>query len=192
MTMLRAVGLRVVPIRSVAIRLAACCLALAAASAQVSYERLLNAGDEPGQWLTYSGAYDGHRFSSLDEIHRGNVDQLELKWVFQTKSLEKFEVTPLVADGVMYFTQAPNTAIAIDPSTGREFWRYEHQGAEAPVCCGRVNRGLAILGETLYMGTIDGKLVALDAASGNVRWQVQAADPRQGYALTVAPLVIKD
>ena len=185
-------GLLVVPIRSIVIRVAACCLALAAASAQVSYERLLGAADEPDQWLTYSGAYDGHRFSSLDEIHRANVDQLELKWVFQTKSLEKFEVTPLVADGVMYFTQAPNTAIAIDPATGREFWRYAHQGTEAPVCCGRVNRGLAILGETLYMGTIDGKLVALDAASGNVRWQVQTADPRKGYALTLAPLVIKD
>ena len=177
-------------------------LGLAAASAPfapaqvgreaVSYDRLLSAAEEPDNWLTYSGAYNGNRYSSLDEIRRDNVERLELKWAFQTKSLEKFEVTPLVVDEVMYFTEAPNNVIAIDAVTGREYWRYEHQGDKATVCCGRVNRGLAILGKTLYMGTIDGKLVALDSETGDVRWRAQVADPGEAYAVTHAPLVVKD
>ncbi len=104
--------------------------------AEVTFERLLNAAAEPQNWLTYSGSYASQRYSGLREIKPSNVAQLELKWVFQAQSLESFETTPLVVDGIMYLTEAPNTAIALDAGTGRVFWRYQHN----PVA-----RGAAVL-----------------------------------------------
>ena len=175
--------------------IAAWCLLLAAAlaPAQVTYERIEQASEEPGNWLTYNRTYDSRHHSSLDEIHRENIGDLELKWVFQAASLNKFESTPLVVDGVMYIVQMPNDVVAADAVTGRKFWQYSHVvEGKVNVCCGRVNRGLAILGETLYMGTIDGKLVALDAKTGGVVFSKQIVDPSGGYSLTHAPLVVKD
>ena len=160
---------------------------------QVTYERLLNATNDPGNWLTYNGSYMSQHYSTLDQVTRENVGELELKWVFQANSLEKNETTPLVVDGVMYLTQMPNDVVALDARTGRVFWTYTHILPEVVnVCCGRINRGLAILGETLYMGTIDGKLIALDAKTGEVNWEVQVGDPTGGYALAHAPLIVKD
>ncbi len=168
-------------------------LAAALAPAQVTYERIARAGEEPGNWLTYNRTYDSRHHSSLDEIHRENIGDLELKWVFQAASLNKFESTPLVVDDVIYIVQMPNDVVAADAVTGRKFWQYSHVlEGKVNVCCGRVNRGLAILGETLYMGTIDGKLVALDAKMGGVVFSKQIVDPSGGYSLTHAPLVVKD
>jgi alcohol dehydrogenase (cytochrome c) len=172
-------------------------IALAAAAgtaqAQVTFERLKSASDEPHNWLTYSGSYMSQRYSALDQIRPSNVGELELKWVFQAQSLESFETTPLVVDGVMYLTEAPNTALALDARTGRPFWRYQYNpSADSRPCCGRVNRGLAILGDTLFMATIDAKLIAIDAITGQPLWQKTIADPSAGYAMTLAPLVIKD
>jgi alcohol dehydrogenase (cytochrome c) len=165
----------------------------AVVQAQVSYDRLLRAGAEPHNWLTYSGTYSGHRYSTLSQITPQNVRDLELKWVFQARSLEKFEATPLVIDGVMYTVQPPNDIVAIDAATGRVFWVYSHQPSQlARLCCGRVNRGLAILGNTLFMGTIDGHLIAVDSKSGRLVWDVTLARPEAGYSLTLAPLVVKD
>ena len=97
--------------------------------------------------------------------------------MFQAQSLESFETTPLVVDGVMYLTEAPNTAVALDARTGRPFWRYQYNpSADARPCCGRVNRGLAMLGDTLFMATIDSKLIALDAMTGQPLWQKTIAD----------------
>ena len=167
--------------------------AAAHSGAQVTFERIVGAADEPGNWLTYNGTYHSRHHSALDEIHRGNVSGLELKWVFQTRSLEKFEMTPLVVDGVVYAVQMPNDVVALDAVTGRKYWEYTHYlDGTVNVCCGRVNRGLAIAGDTLYMGTIDGKLVALDAKSGAVVFTRQIVDPEGGYSLTHAPLVLKD
>jgi alcohol dehydrogenase (cytochrome c) len=164
-----------------------------AAQAQVTFERLKNASDEPHNWLTYSGSYMSQRYTALDQIRPSNVGELELKWVFQAQSLESFETTPLVVDGVMYLTEAPNTALALDARTGRPFWRYQYNpSADSRPCCGRVNRGLAILGSTLFMATIDAKLIAIDAITGQPLWQKTIADPSAGYAMTLAPLVIKD
>ncbi len=164
-----------------------------AAEAQLTAERLVNAAAEPQNWLTYSGGYMSRRYSSLDEIDRGNVKDLELKWVFQANSLENFETSPLVVDGIMYLTEAPNTALALDAKTGRVFWRYQYDPDVAGrPCCGRVNRGLAMRGDTLYMATIDSKLIAIDAKTGAPLWQVQVADPAAGYSMTLAPLVVKD
>src|SRR6202142_2972055 len=161
--------------------------------AQVSSDRLLHSSAEPQNWLTYSGDYSSHRYSPLQQIGPANVKDLELKWVFQAQSLEKFESTPLVADGVMYATQAPDDVVALDPKTGRAFWVYHYApSADAKPCCGRVNRGVAILGDTLFMATIDAHLVAIDAKNGHPVWNIRVADSAAGYAMTLAPLVIKD
>ena len=169
-------------------------LSLAGAlSAQVTFDRLVNSAKEPQNWLTYSGNMMSQRYSPLDQITPQNVKNLELKWVFQARSLEKFEATPLVVDGIMYTVQAPNDVVALDPVTGRVFWMYSY--APSPLsrpCCGRVNRGVAVVGDTLFMGTIDAHLLAIDAKNGKPLWNTTVAKPEAGYAITHAPLVIKD
>jgi len=161
--------------------------------AQISFERLLRAESEPQNWLTYSGSYRSQRYSALTQITPENVRNLEPQWVFQSRSLEKFEATSIVVDGIMYTVQAPNDLVALDAATGRTFWMYSyHPSPDARPCCGRVNRGIAILGDTLFMGTIDAHLVAVDAKTGRPIWDVRLAKPESGYALTVAPLVVKD
>ena len=172
------------------------CLAVllpGALRAQVSSERLLRASDEPQNWLTYSGGYLSQRYSALKQIDPANVKNLELKWVFQAQSLQKFETTPLVVDGIMYLTQSPNDIIALDAKTGRVFWVYHYATApESRPCCGIVNRGVAILGDTLFMATVDAHLVAVDARNGHAIWNNKLAEPAAGYAMTMAPLVVKD
>jgi alcohol dehydrogenase (cytochrome c) len=161
--------------------------------AQVTHDRLLNAAKEPQNWLTYSGGFAGQRYSTLSQITPENVKDLTLQWAFQQRSTEKFEATPLVVDGVMYLTQAPNDIVAMDAATGELKWIYSYSPArEARPCCGRVNRGVAILGNTLFMMTIDAHLVAVDARDGKLVWDHEVAKPTAGYAMTHAPLVIKD
>ena len=159
----------------------------------VTWERLVNAADEPENWLMYSGTLDSQRFSRLDQIHNRNVGNLELKWAYQIPQLDRAETTPLVVDGVMFITEAPSNVVAVDATTGRQFWRYDHEMPDdLKVCCGRNNRGVAILGETLYMSTLDARLVAIDARSGNLVWSREVADYRAGYSKTAAPLIVKD
>jgi alcohol dehydrogenase (cytochrome c) len=159
----------------------------------VTSERLLKASEEPENWLMYSGQYNSQRYSRLTAIDKSNVDQLEVKWVKQLETLADVETTPLVVDGVMYLTQSPSNVIALDASTGSQFWTYEHTLPEKlSLCCGRQNRGVAILGETLFLGTLDAKLIALDAKTGAVQWETQSADAATGYSKTAAPLVIGD
>src|SRR5215204_2101845 len=147
------------------------------------------------EWTTYSGDMLGQRHSPLTQITAENVKNLELQWVFQARSLEKFEATPLVVDGVMYTVQPSNDVVAMDAATGRVFWVYPYIPSPlARLCCGRVNRGLAIHENTLYMATIDGRLIAIDAKTGGLVWNVAVggARPDTGYSLTVAPLIVKD
>ena len=161
--------------------------------AQVTSDRLIKASAEPQNWLTYNGTYSSTHHSALARITPANIADLELKWVWQATSLEKLEATPLVVDGVMYLTDPPGDAVALDARTGRVFWRYRHpMPAGITPCCGRVNRGLAISGNTLLMATLDARLVALDARTGRVRWNVEVADYASGYSMTLAPLVIGD
>jgi alcohol dehydrogenase (cytochrome c) len=163
--------------------------------AQVSFDRILRGETEAQDWLTYSGGLTGQRHSSLAQITAANVSNLELQWVLQVRSLEKFEATPLVVDGVMYTVQAPNDVVALDAATGRVYWTYPYIPSPlSRLCCGRVNRGLAILDNTLYMATIDGHLIAIDAKTGGLVWNVTVAGARAeaGYSFTVAPLVVKD
>src|SRR5580692_6634847 len=162
-------------------------------SAQVSFDRIVNAQKEPHNWLTYSGNMMSQRYSGLAQITPQNVKNLELKWVYQARSLEKFEATPLVVDGIMYTVQAPNDVVALDAVTGRVFWIYSYTPSPlSRPCCGRINRGVAIAGDTLFMGTIDAHIVAVDAKNGKPLWNTSVAKPEAGYAITHAPIVVKD
>jgi alcohol dehydrogenase (cytochrome c) len=162
-------------------------------AAQVSVGRLLRAADEPRNWLTYSGDYAGHRHSLLRQIDPSNVKNLEMKWILQAQVAGSWESSPIVVDGIMYMTQRPNDIIALDAKTGRIFWIYKYVGTtEYKVCCGANNRGLAILGDTLFMGTLDAHLVAVDAKTGRLRWDVNVAHFAHGYSVSLAPLVVKD
>ena len=166
-------------------------------SAQVSFERIERAAQEPRNWLTYSGTLTGQRYSSLTQITSTNVKNLEMKWVLQTRApaepTSKYEATSLVVDGVMYTVQPPNVLLALDAVSGRVFWTYAYNPSPAArLCCGRINRGLAILGNTLFMGTIDGNLMAIDARDGHPVWTVPIGDPKAGYSVTVAPLIVKN
>ena len=133
-------------------RAALALLAVSAVNAQVTFDRILHADKEPQNWLTYSGTTLGQRYSPLKQITPDNVSSLTMQWAFQARSTEKFESTPLVVDGMMYVTQAPNDVVALDAATGEIKWLYSYAvSRDARPCCGRINRGLAILGNTLYM-----------------------------------------
>src|SRR5439155_26303656 len=162
-------------------------------SAEVSFERLRKAIQEPHNWLMYSGDYSGRRYSTLDHINRDNVHQLAVQWIFQAGTPGPFECTPLVVDGIMYVTALNNRVCALDVRTGRAIWRYERPLPEKiPLCCGRVNRGVTALGNNIFLATLDAHVVALDAKTGNVVWDVEAADYRKGETFTLAPLAVKD
>src|SRR6476619_4518265 len=162
-------------------------------SAQVTSDRLVNAAREPQQWLTYSGSYDGTRYTTLDQINKANVQRLGLQWVFQSGVRGWHETTPLVIDGVMYVTAPQNHAFALDVRTGRPLWHYERSlPKELSLCCGMQNRGFAALGDRVFMGTVDAHVVSLDAKTGRVRWDVAAGDADKGYSFTGAPLAVKD
>ncbi len=161
--------------------------------AQVTNQRILDAASEPQNWLTYSGSYQSWRYSMLDQINAGNAQNLTAQWVFQSGSLGQFETTPLVVDGILYGTGQDNRAFALDAATGRAIWRYQRGLPDKiQACCGMVNRGFAMLGNRLFMATLDAHVMALDSKSGNVVWDVEAADYHSGYVFTLAPLVVKD
>src|SRR4051794_23926530 len=162
-----------------------------AAFAQVPYERIVNGAKEPGNWLTYSGNYQGHRFSPLTGITPGNVAGLRVKWAKQF-SEGRTQVSPIVVDGVMYVT-TPNAAAALDVRTGRELWKWSRPLPKdyQSIGFGHVNRGPAILDNQLFVATLDCYLVALDIKSGVERWSTKVEDYKPGYSLTLAPLVIR-
>jgi alcohol dehydrogenase (cytochrome c) len=163
------------------------------ALSQVTFERLVNSAKEPQNWMTYSGDYTGKRFSSLDQITVSNARTMVAKWVYQTGATGKLETSPLAVDGILYATAQDDRAFALDARTGRPLWIYQRQiPGDIRPCCGHVNRGLAILGDKVYLGTLDAHVLALDAKTGAVVWDVVAADYRTGHSFTVAPLAVKD
>jgi alcohol dehydrogenase (cytochrome c) len=158
---------------------------------QMSYERILDAGSEPDNWLTYSGNYFGHRHSPLRQITPENAARLRPTWIYQITTTHGFETTPLVDGNVMYISEPPSDVTALDTRTGRPLWKYKRPIPEnMPLCCGRVNRGVAVLDDMVYIGTLDSHLVALDAKSGQVRWDIEVADYKAGISMTAAPLAI--
>ncbi|MCH2344980.1 MAG: PQQ-dependent dehydrogenase, methanol/ethanol family [Pseudomonadales bacterium] len=161
--------------------------------AQVPYDRIVNATEEPENWLTYNGDYMSQRYSRLDQITPDNVTNLELKWILQNQVFGAWQSNPIIVDGVMYVTERPNSVMAVDASTGRVFWKFRHTPSEnARVCCGANNRGVAVLDDRVFMGTLDARLIALDRINGQPLWNTEVADVNLAYSVTMAPLVVKD
>nr|WP_083448372.1 PQQ-dependent dehydrogenase, methanol/ethanol family [Nitrospira moscoviensis] len=169
-------------------------------AAGVTFQRLLQARSEPHNWLTYYGAYDGWRYSPLDQITRDNVAQLRPAWTFQfgqigltaTPATYAFEAAPLVVDGVMFVSGWDGYVWALDAATGAELWRYKHEiPLDTPLCCGNVNRGVAVTNGKVFFATQNGYLVALDGVTGKPVWIQPFADVRAGESATLAPLVVK-
>jgi alcohol dehydrogenase (cytochrome c) len=165
-----------------------------ASVSDVPFSRLLKSNQEPQNWMTYGGNLSSQRHSGLKQITTGNAKDLELKWVFQAKSLEKHEATPLVVDGVMYSIQSPNDIIALDAVTGKTIWTYGHrvaQGTKNP-CCGNLTRGVAIGKDKLFLATLDARLIAVNAKTGKEVWNIEVGDYKVQESQTAAPLVVKD
>ena len=160
--------------------------------AQVPYDRIVKAESEPANWLTYAGNYKSQRYTQLDQINKQNVTQLKPAWVYQLRTGGVFETSPVVVDGVMYMTEPPSTVTAIDVRTGRPLWSWTPKIPDDVIVIGSppVNRGVAVLDNMVYAGSIAGHLAALDAKSGALRWDVAVDDNKIGYYLTLAPLAI--
>ena len=152
----------------------------------------LDAADKDGKnYLQSNMSYAQTRYYPATQINTTNVAKLRPAFQFQTEVLESMETSPIVVDGVMYITTSYNHVYALDAVTGKEFWHYKHKmGAVTTYCCGPNNRGVAIMGDRLYMGTLDAKLLALDAKTGKVLWSTQIADPEAGYSETMAPVAV--
>jgi len=151
------------------------------------------AATDESTWLTYGKNAAGWRYSELAEINRANVPRVAPEWTFQTGIVGKFETTPLVRDGLMFVTAPSNHAFALDAATGRPLWHYSKPvPAGVNVCCGQVNRGFAMLGDTLFKVNLENTLVALDAKTGTVIWESTIDDFKKGYSSTVAPLAVKN
>jgi len=157
----------------------------------VSQSMLNAAGGNANAWLHANGSYEQTRYAPSKQITKENVKGLRPAFVFQTQVLESMETAPIVVDGVMFLTTSYNHVHAIDATTGEEFWHYKHKmGPVTTFCCGPNNRGVAIGGGRLFMGTLDAKLVALDAKSGGLLWSTQIGDPEKGYSETMAPAYV--
>ncbi len=157
----------------------------------IAFERVRE--PKPGEWPTYHGHLSGNRHSALRQIHAGNVAQLAPRWVFSIAGSQRLQVTPVVVDGVMYITAA-NEAYALDARTGRQIWQYRRLRAKGLVgdAGGGINRGVAVLGDRIFMVTDNAHLIALHRVNGRLLWDVEMADHRQNYGATSAPLVVKD
>ena len=157
----------------------------------VSQGKLTAADKDGANFLHSNMSYAQTRYYPAAQINTGNVARLKPAFQFQTEVLESMETAPIVVDGIMYITTSYNHVYALDAATGQEFWHYKHkQGPVMTYCCGPNNRGVAILGDRLFMGTLDAKLLALDAKTGKVLWATQIADPEAGYSETMAPVAV--
>jgi PQQ-dependent dehydrogenase (methanol/ethanol family) len=162
--------------------------------ARVDAARIIAADREPQNWLTHGRTYSEQRYSPLDNINMANVGELGLAWSLNLDTSRGQEATPLVIDGVMYSTSAWSKVQAIDAATGKLLWQYDPKvpgetGVKA--CCDTVNRGVAAYEGKLFLGTLDGRLVAIDAATGKEVWSVVTVDQKLAYTITGAPRVIK-
>jgi quinohemoprotein ethanol dehydrogenase len=156
--------------------------------------RLVAADDEPGSWLSHGGNYAEQRHSRLDRIREDNVAQLGLAFFVDTGQRRGHEATPIVVDGVIYTTASWSVVLAVDARTGRLLWTHDPKvppetGGKA--CCDVVNRGVAVYRGRVYFGTLDGRLVALDAKTGERVWEVVTVDQSRPYTITMAPRVVK-
>ncbi len=157
----------------------------------LSFARICHAQREPQNWLTYWGNYQGDHFSALHQITPNNVSQLQAQWAVQMPGSSLLEATPLVVDGTMYTSGPPGQVFALDAKTGLQIWKYERrQKVVNPYQTNPFNRGVAVMGNRVFFGTLDAALVALDARTGRVLWETQVADTMKGYTITGAPLAV--
>lgn len=157
----------------------------------VTQEQLSAAGSDAKNFLHTNGNYEQTRFYPGKQINASNVGKLHPAWIFQTEVKESLETTPIVVDGVMYVTTSFSHVYALNAKTGDQYWHYKHKmGPITTYCCGPNNRGVAVYRDKVYLGTLDAKLVALDAKTGSVVWQTEIADPEEGYSETMAPTVV--
>ncbi|MBW3656162.1 MAG: PQQ-binding-like beta-propeller repeat protein, partial [Gemmatimonadetes bacterium] len=170
-------------------------------TATVTGDRLTRARAEPQNWMTYYGAYDGQRFSSLDQVNTANVSRLRPAWNFQfapvgliaNPATYSFEAAPIVVDGVMFVSGWDGYLWALDAVTGQVLWQYQHAiPLDVPLCCGNVNRGVAVAKGKVIMATQNAHLVAIDATNGQKVWEQVFGDVRAGESATMAPLVVKN
>ncbi len=161
------------------------------AQAEVSQAQLSAAEKDANNFLHTNANYANSRYYPAKQINTSNVASLRPAFTFQTEVLESMETAPVVVDGTMYITTSYNHVYAIDPVTGKQKWHYKHKmGPVTTYCCGPNNRGVAISGGHVFMGTLDAKLVALDAKTGKLVWDTQIADPELGYSETMAPVAV--
>ncbi|MCH7694953.1 MAG: PQQ-binding-like beta-propeller repeat protein [Proteobacteria bacterium] len=177
------------------------CLSIACLSAQsdtlygdmqtVTQDMLDNAANDGNNYLHTNGNYSQTRYFPAAQINKENVHKLRPAWIFQTEIVESMETTPIVVNGIMYVTTSFSHVYALDAATGAELWHYKHDmGAVTTYCCGPNNRGVFPYGDKVYLGTLDAKIVALNAKTGEVAWQTQIADPELGYSETMAPTAV--
>ena len=160
----------------------------------IDTSRLDGAASETQNWLTYGGTYEEQRYSGLEEINAETASGLGLEWSHEFDTARGLEATPLVADGVIYTTTAWSKVHALDATTGKLLWKYDPEvpgetGFKA--CCDVVNRGAAIYNGKIYSGTLDGRLIALDAKTGKLVWSVVTVDQSKPYTITGAPRIVK-
>jgi alcohol dehydrogenase (cytochrome c) len=160
----------------------------------VKPQQILEADRDPSQWLTYAGNYLGHRHSLLAQVTKENVGRLRLAWAAQLRQVDReLQASPIVAGGIMFVSESREGVVALDAATGETLWTFRRAVPDGlSLCCGMPNRGVAILGDTVFVATIDAHLVALDANSGRQRWIAKVADWRDGYSMTGAPLALAD
>jgi len=160
-------------------------------STGLSFERLKEAGKEPQNWLTYWGSYRSEHFSELNQINRSNVQTLQARWAAPLPGDVPLESTPIVVDGVMYLSGASGEVYAVDARSGLLIWRFHRQQQTVnPFQINPFNRGVAVMGQRVFVVTLDNQLITLDARSGRVLWEKQIANTMEGYTMTGAPLVL--
>jgi len=160
----------------------------------VDAERIASPSDSADNWLVHGRTYDESRHSPLNEINSGNVSKLGLAWSYATRTHRGLEATPIVVDGVLYATATWSVVFALDAMTGRELWRFDPKVPRykaRDTCCDVVNRGVAVWKGRVYVGTIDGRLIAIEAETGEPVWDVQTTDPTRPYTITGAPRIVK-
>ena len=157
----------------------------------VTQDMLDRADGDANNFLHTNGNYAQTRYYPASQINRDNVKRLSPAWIFQTEVVESMETSPLIVNGIMYATTSFSHVYALNAATGAQIWHYAHKmGPITTYCCGPNNRGVAALGDKVYLGTLDARLVALDAKSGKVVWNVEIADPELGYSETMAPTAV--
>jgi quinohemoprotein ethanol dehydrogenase len=165
-----------------------------ATSANVNGDRIANADREPGNWMSHGRTYNEQRFSPLQAINDKNIAQLGLAWSYDLDTRRGQEATPLVVDGVMYFTTAWSKVVSLDAASGARLWEYDPKVPPewaVNACCDVVNRGVAAWKGKVFVGTLDGRLIALNAATGKPVWETLTIDPKVRYTITGAPRVVK-